>query len=35
MKINSVNSVSFKGAYLVKGKADILDEICWFLQRKK
>lgn len=30
-----VNPVSFKGSYLVKGSPEILDEICWYLQRKK
>lgn len=30
-----VNPVSFKGNYLVKGSPEILDEICWYLQRKK
>jgi len=35
MKINSLNQGSFRGAYLVKGQTEILDEICWFLQRKR
>lgn len=30
-----VNPVSFKGSYLVKGSPEVLDEICWYLQRKK
>jgi hypothetical protein len=32
---NNINSVSFKGAYKIKGSTEILDEICWFLQKKK
>lgn len=31
-----VNPVSFKaGNYLIKGQADVLDEICWYLKKKK
>ena len=30
-----INSVSFKGAYKVKGSPDILDEICWYLGKSK
>ena len=31
----NVNPISFKAAYKIKGSKDALDEICWFLQRKK
>lgn len=30
-----VNPVSFKGNYLIKGTPDVLNEICWYLQKKK
>lgn len=35
MESIKVNPVSFKGSYLVKGSPEVLDEICWYLQRKK
>lgn len=30
-----VSPLSFKGAYILKGSPEVLDEICWFLQKKK
>jgi len=30
-----VNNITFKGAYQLKGSTEALDEICWFLQKKK
>lgn len=35
MRTSSVNSNnSFKGNFLIKGHTDLLDEICWYLQKK-
>jgi len=31
----TVKPVSFKGAYKIQGTAEVLDEICWYLQKKK
>lgn len=30
-----VNSISFKGSYMIKGPSEVLDEVCWYLQKKK
>ncbi len=35
MKVSNVNTMSFKGIYLLKGNEEVLDEICWFMQRKQ
>lgn len=35
MKVNNSNQISFKGYYQIKGSTELLDEICWFLQRQK
>ena len=34
MRTNRVNNNSFKATYLIKGHTDLLDEICWYLQKK-
>lgn len=34
MRTNSVSNNSFKATYLIKGHTDLLDEICWYLQKK-
>lgn len=31
----SVRPISFKGAYKIQGPTEVLDEICWYLQKKR
>jgi hypothetical protein len=31
----SVKPISFKGAYKIQGSSEAIDEICWYLQKKK
>lgn len=35
MRTENVKSNSFKGTYLLKGNTEVLDEICWYMQRKQ
>lgn len=35
VKVDNINSSSFKGSFLLIGQTDVLGEICWYMQRKQ
>lgn len=35
MRVDNVDLNSFKGSFILKGQTEVLDEICWYMQRKQ